>query len=708
MKRVGAILTVAVLAAGGATSAKAAGLLIADGGNGGELAIKEQQVRVTLNNGVAVTTVTQVFQNLEDRQVEALYTFPVPKGASVSNFSMWINGKEMTGEVVEKKRAREIYDSYKQVRRDPGLLEQTNYRTFEMRVFPIAPRAEQRVQIAYYQELDFDHDWATYTFPLATNTRKNFRATTAGKFSMTVDAKSEVPLVAMESPSHAKQFAIAKHDEGYYQASLEVTGGDLQRDVVIAYQAKRPRTGIDVVTSRAGGEDGYFYLTVTAGDELKAAETGADYVFLLDVSGSMADDQKLRVSEKSIEAFIQSLGKDDRFEVVTFNVQAKTLFRELRAADDGAKGEAAAFLAKQEARGGTVLGPAMAAAYKYADAKRPLNVVLLSDGLTEQGETAGLIQAIKARPGTARVFCVGVGNDVNRGLLEQLSNDAGGLAAFLSNQDDFARQAAAFRRKLTHPAVSDLKIELAGADAYDVEPTKLGNLYHGQPVRVYGRYRTPGDVKVIASGTVNGQPFTREGTITLPKEDLTSPEIERMWALKKVDRLQKEGDAAGSRSAVVPEIVRLGEGYSIVTEYTSFLVLENDAEYQRWKIDRKNALRIARDRAAQQQVALKLEAMRDREATELGPVAAGRKATEPITQLTAANVPPAPSAPAAAPPEFRGRSFDFSPSNGGAGGGGGGGAIDPVSAGAVLAAGGGAWWLRRRKGRDAEGMTRGT
>ena len=75
-----------------ASSAKAAGLLIADGGLGGVLEIKEQSVAVTINGGIAVTTVNQVFQNTEDRQVEALYTFPVPKGASVANFSMWING----------------------------------------------------------------------------------------------------------------------------------------------------------------------------------------------------------------------------------------------------------------------------------------------------------------------------------------------------------------------------------------------------------------------------------------------------------------------------------------------------------------------------------------------------------------------------------------------------------------------------------------
>ena len=119
----------------GGNSSQAGGLLIADGGFGGTLEVKEHEVDVTINNGIAVTRVTQVFQNMEQRQVEALYTFPVPKGASVANFSMWINGKEMVGEVLEKKKAREIYESYKVTRQDPGLLEQVDYKTFEMRIF---------------------------------------------------------------------------------------------------------------------------------------------------------------------------------------------------------------------------------------------------------------------------------------------------------------------------------------------------------------------------------------------------------------------------------------------------------------------------------------------------------------------------------------------------------------------------------------------
>jgi Ca-activated chloride channel family protein len=169
-----------------APSAHAAGLLIAEGGFGGVLEIEQHDVEVTINNGIAVTQVTQVFRNTENRQVEALFTFPVPKGASVANFSMWIDGREMIGEVIEKERAREIYQSYKQTRRDPGLLEQVDYKTFEMRIFPIGPGAEQRVQIAYYQELDFDDNWVTYVYPLATTTRRALDSRTRGRFALNV------------------------------------------------------------------------------------------------------------------------------------------------------------------------------------------------------------------------------------------------------------------------------------------------------------------------------------------------------------------------------------------------------------------------------------------------------------------------------------------------------------------------------------------
>ena len=197
-----ALFLTATLVATFAAHARASGLLIADGGLGGVLQIERHDVTVVINNGIAVTQVHQVFRNTEQRTVEALYTFPVPAGASISNFRMLIGGRDMTGEVVEKKRAREIYNSYKAVKRDPGLLEQVDYRSFELRIFPIAAGAEQEIWLTWHQQLDFDHDTATWVYPLATTTRPDIDAKVHGRFSMTVDVKSEIPITKLFSPSH--------------------------------------------------------------------------------------------------------------------------------------------------------------------------------------------------------------------------------------------------------------------------------------------------------------------------------------------------------------------------------------------------------------------------------------------------------------------------------------------------------------------------
>lgn len=656
--------------------AQAAGLLVADGGFGGVLEIKEHAATVTINNGIAVTEIEQTFVNTENRTVEALYILPVPKGASVANFSMWINGTEMIGEVVEKERAREIYNSYKQQARprDPGLLEQVDYKTFEMRIFPILANAEQRIRLSYYQELDVDHNWASYTYPLATVARKDLDQRTTGRFAMSLRVKSEVPIEQMSSPSHGEAFVFTRHNEFFQEATLELTGGDLSRDLVVDYKLARPVTGLDVITSRPDGEDGYFLLTLTAGEELAKLDQGMDYVFVLDVSGSMAIDGKLGLSTQSIAAFIEALSPEDRVEVLTFNMQPTTLFRELRKADDAAKAEARAFLDSQRARGGTVLSPAITLAYQYGNADRPMNVVVFSDGMTEQSERTELLNLIRQRPAHARVFTIGVGNEVDRPLLQQVAKDAGGLAAFVSRGADFERQAQAFRRKLQHPVATNLQIEVAGLETYDVEPRVLPNLYHGAPVRVYGRYKSGGEAKVTLRGDVLGKQVQKTVALTLPKGDGGNPEIERMWAFHRIQNLLAEADRSGSRSNVVDEIVRLGEGYSIMSEYTSFIVLENDGEYRRWRIERRNESRIARDRGRREALNQQLVQLRQQSAQALGPVD-GDGQPKVVTADPAQRQ--ASGDPATARPESRGADIDFGLP--------GGGALDPYTAALAIA-----------------------
>lgn len=680
------LATILLLVGGGGETVYAAGLLVAEGGFGGALKIIEHDVQVTINNGIAITRVTQVFLNKENRQVEALYTFPVPKGASVSNFSMWINGKEMTGEVLEKKRAREIYNSYKQRRKDPGLLEQTNYKTFEMRIFPIAPKAEQRVQITYYQELDFDNDWATYVYPLATTTRTQVDSRVIGRFSVSANIKSAIPISALQSPSHGNDFVMINHTENYHEASLEKNDGDLARDVVLAFQITRPVTGLDLLTSKPEGEDGYFSLTLTAGKELEKTQTGADYIFILDISGSMANDGKLNTSVHSLEAFLKSLGEGDRFEVITFNKAPYTLFNQLVDAKQDTLSKAVTFLNSQEARGGTSLQPAMATAYKYGIDDRPLNTVILSDGMTDQDERRILMNMIQSRPGNIRVFCIGVGNEINRSLLQQMAEDAGGLAAFISRQDDFDRQAKAFRRKLMHPVATNLQIQVSGIEVYDIEPKKLPNLYHGMPVKMYGRYKGKGDAKIDITAEVNGRQITTTAELPMPGKNNDNPEIERMWAWHKMEQLKRMHEMNNNPS-LVDEIVRLGEGYSITSEYTSFLVLENDAEYQRWKIERRNVSRIARDRKAQQRLRQEFETLLNKSLSEIGPVKDSTPAPTQAAPIVAQS--PKRTSSQAPPQTSHSRSFDL-PSFGG-------GAMDPVSACIGIALGGGAFFRRKKR-----------
>jgi hypothetical protein len=207
------------------------------------------------------------------------------------------------------------------------------------------------------------------------------------------------------------------------------------------------------------------------------------------------------------------------------------------------------------------------------------------------------------------------------------------------------------------------------------------------PIRVYGRYRGEGEVKVTLNGTVQGQAASRSADLNFPLRDKDNPEIERMWAWHRVDALQKAADRKGSRADDTDEIVMLGEAYSIVTEYTSFLVLENDQEYQRWKIKRRNALRINRDRDAQQRLRNQLETMRDEASANMGPV--GPEPVQVAKRITKKANPAqrAPQSSSTPRRTSRRRSIDFDF-------GGGSGPVGPI----LLAAAG---WLTRRKKRCA-------
>src|SRR4051794_982734 len=166
MRRLLPALALLFLSAG---FARAHGLLIPVEKSVPPLAMLNHQVSITIDDQVAVTTVEQTFRNHTDRQLEATYIFPVPKGASVRKFSMWVDGKEIPGELVEAAKARQIYTSIVQRTLDPGLLEYMGHNLLRLKVFPIPPRGDQKIKLSYTSVAVSDNGLIEYVYPLKTD-----------------------------------------------------------------------------------------------------------------------------------------------------------------------------------------------------------------------------------------------------------------------------------------------------------------------------------------------------------------------------------------------------------------------------------------------------------------------------------------------------------------------------------------------------------
>ncbi|MCP4386786.1 MAG: hypothetical protein GY802_00700, partial [Gammaproteobacteria bacterium] len=199
---------------------QAAGLLTPANGSLDALETREHHVNVVIEDGYAITTVNQVFHNPHGQDLEAIYSFPVPEKAAVAEFTVWIDGQPVTSEVLEKKQARQVYESEKSAGHDAGLMVKDDYRTFDMRVSPVRAGQDTRIRFAYIQPAYVDTGMGRYVYPLEDGgvDEKKLAFWTANetvqeKFSFKLELKSTYPIDALRLPHHP-QAIIAQQDAG--------------------------------------------------------------------------------------------------------------------------------------------------------------------------------------------------------------------------------------------------------------------------------------------------------------------------------------------------------------------------------------------------------------------------------------------------------------------------------------------------------------
>ncbi len=601
-----------------AVSAQAAGLLKPVGADA-SLEIRSHSVDVVINNGFARTEVDQTFGNNSDQDREAIYSLPLPKQASLSELSLWVNGQELLGEVIEKKRARQIYQEQKAKGNDTALAEKDDFKTFDVKVGRVPAGGEARVRIVYYQPLEIDLNVGRYLYPLAEGNVDEERLAfwsvddkVSGRFNFHLTLKSAFPVKDVRLPGYDTEARVQKVSgmgEGessgdIYEITLDNEGGaDLSKDLVFYYRLDDSTPArVELIPYRENPQDdGTFMLVVTPAADLQRITEGTDWTFILDVSGSMSG-HKIATLADGVGRVLGKMNPNDRFRLVTFNNSARDFSGGYVTATSENVQNWITRVKGIQSGGGTNLFAGLEMGYRRLDDDRTSGVILVTDGVANVGNTEHRQFLELLKNYDLRLFTFVIGNSANQPLLDRLARDSGGFAMNISDADDITGRLIQAKAKVLHQNLHDVQVKFNGEKVSDLTPTTIGNLYQGQQLVMFGRYHGSGEVAIELNAKISGQNRSWKTTANLPAIDQDNPEIERLWALSKIDGAMEEIREQGEKPKLRDQVVDLGLEYSLVTDYTSMLVVQDDV-LENEGIQKRNADRVQRERQAQQQKA---------------------------------------------------------------------------------------------------------
>ena len=541
--------------------------------------VDEHQVRASIDGPIAEVTVTQVFRNDSHQIAEGTFLFPLPDDAAVGDFQMTVNGQVIEGQLMDSDRARRIYEETVRQIRDPALLEYVGRGLFRTSVFPIPPGESRTLQLRYGVVLSAEEGLYRFTYPL----RIPGASQPARRTGVVVDIMSEDGLRAVYSPSHY----IELERGGDYRATAryESQGGPQDTDFELYYGLGNESIGLNLLSYRPAGEDGYFILLASPSIEVGAGEVvNRDVVFVVDVSGSM-EGPKLAQAKEAVRYVVEHLNPGDRFNLVAFSTGARLWNERLAQASPDYVADALNWIDGLQASGSTDINRALLEALAQlgrddTSCERTGYVLFMTDGLPTQGETEpGKIirNALSNQPEATdvRLFTFGVGFDVNTDLLDTVSHELGGRSRYVRPDQQIDEAVSQFFTTIQTPVLTNVRVDYGdGPVVGDTYPFSIPDLFAGEQLVVAGRYRNGGEVSVVLAGKVNGE----EVAYTYPNRSLVmaggEPFVARLWATRKIGTLMDQIRRSGPSPEVIDAIVDLSMRYGIVTPYTSYLVEE--------------------------------------------------------------------------------------------------------------------------------------
>jgi Ca-activated chloride channel family protein len=533
-------------------------------------------VRTRIEGRVATIEVEEQFRNSGRGIAEGVYLYPLPGEAVFQNFSLWMGETEVRGEMMNAEEARRIYEEIVRRVRDPALLTLEGHGLIRARVFPIQPGETRRVVLRYTQLMRRDGDALRLQYaigqrgPLGTGALNTPPGAMADQFRFRVTLPDAARYGTPYSPTHR----ITTRREA--DALVIALDSNASGDVELFLPLRRGLVGTSVLTHAPGGEDGFFMLLLSPAHTPDEMPVPKDLTLVVDVSGSMSGD-KMDQARRALRQSLGTLRAQDRFRLITFSNRV-THFREtfVNATPENLRA-AREFVSALVADGGTNIEGALEAALSAASPEDRLPIVVfLTDGQPSVGERQPerLAQNAGARLGRTRLFTFGVGHDVNTYLLDRLAQEGRGTADYVAPEADVEQALGRLMAKIQHPALTNVRVERAPVELVQSFPSRLPDVFFGEELVIFGRYRGTGRGEIV----VTGQRMGRTERFIVPAEFEASENsnvfIPRLWASRRIGELTRQIRIEGQSEALLREVRELGLRYGILTEYTSYLVLE--------------------------------------------------------------------------------------------------------------------------------------
>lgn len=503
------------------------------------ITLQDLKVDIEVVGNLAMTTYEMVFHNPNHVIMEGEFILPLSENQNVSAIALDINGKMRDGVVVEKQKARETFESIVRRGVDPALVEKTSGNQFKTRIYPFNPNNTRRIRVTIEEPLNSKDDNYVYSIPLQFNENINFELNA----EIPADSVASIP----KTDTDLSKFVFTKEGK-YYKASFSQKNYLLNNTVAFAL----PKLKTEPVFTHTDGKNTYFYSDINIKPSSQEKTLPKKIALIWDSSFS-ASKRDIAREEALLDAYFKKLSNVE-VNFITFNIKSdiKKNFSVKNGNWDALKKEIGNLIYDGATRFDEI---------KFSDLKTD-EILLFTDGVSTFGNTRIDIAGVP-------VFVVNSSSEFNRGGLVNASVKSGGSFINLNAITD--------KEALTLLTKQNLKLI-----SYSYDDKKVNELYP-QP------------------GAGVGENFTFAGILTAPESEITlsfgydkknitqtkkikiksgadNQAVARLWAVQKIKDLEMDSDKNEK------EILKLGQRYSVVTDFTSLLVLEEVRDYVTYKI----------------------------------------------------------------------------------------------------------------------------